>query len=468
MSRTGREVSGGRQAAAIAAILCSVVATVALLVFLLNNAVWLVVGVLAIGGLGGGGWVAITERMPRRAWGLAVTALGLVGLIVAIVAAAANSSNVILRLLVVVGAVAGSAAATRFALQPSLYAADLPVLAPAPRRPVLICNPWSGGGKVERFQLQQRAEALGVEVVMLDKGLDLEQLARDAIARGADCIGMAGGDGSQALVAAIAIEAGIPFVCISAGTRNHFAQDLGMDKDDPAAGLIAFTEGVDRRIDYATVGERLFVNNVSLGVYATVVQEESYRAEKLGTTQKLLPELLSSTSEPFDLQFADPAGHVIDGAFVVLVSNNPYVSGMSPDTFQRRSLDTGTLGVLAVTTRTGAAAAALMARTTLGRGKSDPNLHEFAVTEFEVRSRSGHAYAGIDGEALELPTPLAFRSHPGGLVLRVPAANVAAAAQRRARGFSLADLWSVALGRQPQRLRDRYRPATHVRQGDHE
>ena len=70
---------------------------------------------------------------------------------------------------------------------------------------------------------------------MLDHGLDLEQLARDAIARGADCLGMAGGDGSQALVASIAVECGVPFVCVTAGTRNHFAQDLGLDREDPRA-----------------------------------------------------------------------------------------------------------------------------------------------------------------------------------------------------------------------------------------
>ena len=96
-----------------------------------------------------------------------------------------------------------------------------------PKHPVLICNPWSGGGKVEKFGLLERARELGVDTVLLDHGLDLEQLARDAIAGGADCLGMAGGDGSQALVASIAIEHDLPFVCVAAGTRNHFALDLG-------------------------------------------------------------------------------------------------------------------------------------------------------------------------------------------------------------------------------------------------
>ena len=90
---------------------------------------------------------------------------------------------------------------------------------------------------------------------MLDHGLDLEQLARDAIARGADCLGMAGGDGSQALVASIAVECGLPFVCVSAGTRNHFAQDLGLDRDDPRKSVYAF-RGRDRTADRLRHGQR--------------------------------------------------------------------------------------------------------------------------------------------------------------------------------------------------------------------
>ena len=136
------------------------------------------------------------------------------------------------------------------------------------------------------------AAELGVETVMLDHGLDLEQLARDAVARGADCLGMAGGDGSQALVASIAVEHGLPFVCVSAGTRNHFALDLGLNRDDPRESMYAFRDAVERRVDYATVNDRFFVNNVSLGVYAKIVQEESYRDAKLDTTKVLLPEML--------------------------------------------------------------------------------------------------------------------------------------------------------------------------------
>ncbi len=183
---------------------------------------------------------------------------------------------------------------------------------------------------------------------MLDHGLDLEQLARDAIARGADCLGMAGGDGSQALVASIAVECGVPFVCVSAGTRNHFAQDLGIDRDDPRNSVYAFRDAIERRIDYATVNERFFVNNVSLGVYATIVQQDSYRDAKVETTKAMLPEMLGRTEVPFDLQFTTPDAVEVDGAFLIQVSNNPYTLDSSIDSGQRRRVDTGELGVIAI------------------------------------------------------------------------------------------------------------------------
>jgi diacylglycerol kinase family enzyme len=318
-----------------------------------------------------------------------------------------------------------------------------------PWRPVLLCNPWSGGGKVERFGLKAMADELGVDAVFLDKGLDLSELARDAVARGADCLGMAGGDGSQALVAAIAHEYDIPFVCISAGTRNHFAQDLGLDKEDPRQGMIAFRDGVERFIDYATVADRLFVNNVSLGVYGTIVQQESYRNAKLETAMRMLPGLLSREAEPFDLQFTTPDGVEIEDPFVLQISNNPYVWTPSPEFAQRSTMDSGKLGVFAVNAGNGHEAAEIIERVLTGQQQHDQYLHEFTAERFGVRSRSGKAFAGIDGEAVELETPLEFRSHPRGLRMLVPEDVIAASERRRSGGYGREGLREVLSGRQP-------------------
>ena len=311
---------------------------------------------------------------------------------------------------------------------------------------MLICNPWSGGGKVDKFGLVELANELGVETVMLDHGLDLEQLARDAIARGADCLGMAGGDGSQALVASIAVECGVPFVCVSAGTRNHFALDLGIDRDDPRNSLYAFRDAVERRIDYATVNGRFFVNNVSLGVYATIVQQDGYRDAKVETTKALLPEMLGKTDKPFDLQFTEPDGTEVDGAFLIQVSNNPYVLGSS-STPRNDAASTPASSASSPSPEPPGRTPPAWSRwppsvnaTAAATGTSSP------PRRFEVRSRSGKAFAGVDGEALEMDTPLEFRIHPGGLRLLVPEGNLEIGASAAGPRRQLRELLHVARG----------------------
>jgi diacylglycerol kinase family enzyme len=436
---------------AIGAMLAGVLLLVAVVVILVGNLGYLFVGLVGLALTVAGAWWMITERMPRRAVGIAGVVVGIGVMVAAVVGAISGAERVVLRLVIVAVLLAASVGLARLALLDDLRERERrrPRVVSPPKHPVLICNPWSGGGKVKRFGLVALAEELGVEVVMLDHGLDLEQLARDAVARGADCLGMAGGDGSQALVASIAIEHDLPFVVVSAGTRNHFALDLGIDRDDPRRSMYAFRDAVERRIDYGCVGGRLFVNNVSLGVYATIVQQDGYRDAKAETTRELLPELLGRAEEPFDLQFTEPDGAEVDGAFLIQISNNPYVLGATLDASQRRRLDSGTLGVVAVTAATGAEAAAVVALGTLGQRRRSRSWHEFTVGRFEVRSRSGKAFAGVDGEALELDTPLEFTIHPRGLRLLVTEDNVLAAEKRRARDVSLGDLVALARGIDP-------------------
>src|SRR3954451_10175593 len=124
--------------------------------------------------------------------------------------------------------------------------------APA-RRPVLFINPRSGGGKAEHAGLQERAAALGIEPILLEPGRDLAALAARAVDQGADVLGMAGGGGSLAVVAAAARAHDLPFVCVPAGTRNHFALDVGVLRQDVIGALSAYTHALERRIDIAEV-----------------------------------------------------------------------------------------------------------------------------------------------------------------------------------------------------------------------
>jgi diacylglycerol kinase family enzyme len=448
MPDTNRTPASRPRVLALVSLVAVVLPTVALIIFLVRNGVYVALGLAGLALGVAGGWWAITKRAIRRLCGMIGMVAGAALLVASLLGAGSEDWQSFVRALVCVGllAVAVVTARAAFAARLRTTATNETHYATRPSHPVLLCNPWSGGGKVETFGLVELATSLGVETVMLDQGLDLAQLARDAIARGADCLGMAGGDGSQALVASIAVQHDLPFVCVAAGTRNHFALDLGLNRRDPRHSVYAFRDAIERRVDYATVNDRFFVNNVSLGVYATIVQQEGYREAKAATTRRLLPELLGDAQQPFDLSFATPDGTDIDGSFLIMVSNNPYVLGASPDTSQRLRLDTGRLGVFAVTAATGAQAAEVLTLALAGQGSRSRHAFEFSCEALEIRSRSGTAYAGIDGEALELETPMIFLSHPEGLRLLVPEGNVEIALKRQSHGVRLHDLFLLAKG----------------------
>jgi diacylglycerol kinase family enzyme len=266
---------------------------------------------------------------------------------------------------------------------------------------------------------------------VLTPGSDLLQLARDAVARGADVVGMAGGDGSQALVASVASDAGVAYVCVPAGTRNHLALDLGLDRDDVVGALDAFGEADERRIDLATVNDRVFVNNVSLGVYAEIVQSPEYRDAKRETTMRKLSELLGPDAPRFGMRLRSPDGQVHEGPELILVSNNPYVLSSFGGFGTRARLDTGELGVVAVQVEGSADVAALLAAQSAGQAQRYPGWHEWQANEVVVEADEPLA-AGVDGEALVLDPPLVFRTQPRCLRVRVPrhAPGVSPAAQR--------------------------------------
>ena len=317
---------------------------------------------------------------------------------------------------------------------------------PAARHGVLIMNLKSGGGKAEKFHLEDECRARGIEPVVLQRGDDLLQLARDAIDRGADVVGMAGGDGSQALVASVAAERGVPMVVIPAGTRNHFALDIGLDRDDVVGALDAYGEAREQTIDLADVNGRIFVNNVSLGLYATIVRSPEYRDAKRETALAALPEMLGPGSEPFDLRFTTPDGVSHEGAHVIQVSNGPYGTTTGGITSRPR-MDTGQLGVFSLVVPDALAATRAIAALTT----AEPALYEgylsWATPTFEVASASPIA-VGLDGESLEMDPPLVFTSRPGVLRLRLPLQAIGYSPAARATGVKgLLGLWRVVLGR---------------------
>src|SRR5262250_2568517 len=284
-----------------------------------------------------------------------------------------------------------------------------------PQRAFLIMNPRSGGGKVAKFGLKDKAEALGAEVALLEGPgqVDVAALAQGAVADGVDLLGVAGGDGTQALVAGIAAEYDLPFLVISAGTRNHFAMDLGLDRENPAACLDALTgDGVEQRIDLGIIGDRTFVNNASFGAYAEVVESPAYRDDKRGTTLQMLPDILSGHR---GATLTARAGETtVAGPQALLVSNNPYQGGDIAGLSRRARLDAGTLGVVAVTVDSALQAA------TLVRGTRGQGLTTLTADEVVVDADAPEIPVGIDGETVMMPTPVRCAIEPGALRVRVP------------------------------------------------
>jgi len=350
-------------------------------------------------------WHGVLHRGVVRAAGLMLAVAALGG------ALALLLGRDPLAVIVVAAAAVAALTAARAAFA---VPAKLAPVAP-PKRPVLFFNPRSGGGKASRLRLAEEARRRGIEGVELAPGKNLTELVDDALARGADALAMAGGDGSQAVVAAAAARAGIPYACIPAGTRNHFALDLGVNRDDVVGALDAFVHGGERLVDLAEVGGRVFVNNVSLGLYAEAVQHAGYRDAKLRTLLDTIPEVADTDARVPPLRWRDADGLVHEGGLALLISNNPYRLGRALGAGTRPRLDTGRLGVAVIVPAGGTR-----------RGV----LELWSSPSIEVDGE-GALPAGIDGEAALLEPPLRFAIRPAALRVRIstehPGASPAAA-----------------------------------------
>lgn len=255
----------------------------------------------------------------------------------------------------------------------------------------LIVNPRSGDGGVDK--LLEAARARGIDTHVLRIGDDAAELARGS---DATAIGMAGGDGSLAEVAAVAAARDLPFVCVPFGTRNHFARDAGLDRDDPIGCLAAFEDRVERRVDLGFAGDRPFLNNVSLGLYATLVQRRERHRRRSDAFARLraLATLTSHRRVPL----------LLDGerlrADVLLVASNAYaIEALSLG--ERERLDEGRLHAYTA-------------------GLLPSTWQERAGERFEVDSPRERLRVAIDGEPAELPTPIAFRIEPSALRVLLP------------------------------------------------
>ena len=392
-----------------------------------------------------GWWAFTTSRVWKRRLNIALAVLVVANVLVGLVQVGLRAVVGVLALAI---GTLGYAAAARRALGPAVAPASVGPATP-PARPWLLVNPGSGGGKAARLGLAAAARARGVQVHELAPGDDPQALVRQAVAAGADAVAVAGGDGSLGLVAAVAVEADVPFVCVPAGTRNHFAADLGLDRADPLAALEAFA-GSERRIDVGVVGERMFLNNVSLGAYADLVADPGYRAEKLATVHAVLPGALRGERALLPVAFQDPQGRRYQDVLMLLVANNGYELSGGAVLGARERLDGGVLQVSALRARTGAKLAGLAARIAARRARPGADWAQWTTTALRVEAPLARLPAGIDGEAVTLAPPLEFRVLPLALrVLLPPALRPRAAQARLGSWATVRRLWAVAGTRRP-------------------
>ncbi|HEY6533831.1 MAG TPA: diacylglycerol kinase family protein [Acidimicrobiales bacterium] len=412
-----------QRTAAVASLVLGLAGLVLLVWSTIDNIGYFLIVIAAAALLLVAGFSALTSTGGMRLVSAIATVVA--GLVVVVATIVRISTLGYFRWSSVVGAalVLGSVAAGRYALRVPPPSGDAVWAEAAGGRtsqhPVVVANPHSGGGKVVSCDLVAVAAEHGIEVVLMERGDDPGQLARAAVAAGADALGMAGGDGSLAAVAQVAAEHDLPFVVVPAGTRNHYAGDLGLDRTDPTQALAAFVRGEEHAVDYSTVNDRMFLNNVSLGLYAAAVEQPGYRDAKVETTLKVLPDLLEKGGASFDLQLEVPGQGHWDSAALIQVSNGAYE--MSGPAFGRRlHLDAGQLGVIAVDVNHGADLAAITMLAAARQVERHSGVWPWVTTELTIGSGQEKLPVGIDGEHVVLTPPLVFRVVPRGLRVLVP------------------------------------------------
>jgi len=277
--------------------------------------------------------------------------------------------------------------------------------------PVLIINPNSGSGKAKKIDLAGTATSLGIETVVRKKGQKIGKLAEKAVDRGCDHLIIAGGDGSLARVAKVAIERNVAFSCVPSGTRNHFAMDLGLDRSDPAKALDAAFGGVASNIDVGRIGKRVFLNNMSFGIYADAIGESGYRSHKAKSLAQAADENVKDPDAGISVK--QPSGKVHDDIDVLLVSNNPYRFIGAPDFAGRASLDTGLLGVILTDRASGK-------HTKLKHSQ----VKRWSAPTLTVESTTKKVPVGIDGSLHKVKAPVKIYIGHGSLLVVLPAGVV--------------------------------------------
>ena len=292
----------------------------------------------------------------------------------------------------------------------------------------LIVNAGSGSGRTtpppapEALRASFERAGIAVEAHVLGDGDDLDALLETALAGNPRALVAAGGDGTVNAVAARAIEHDLPMGVLPLGTLNHFAHDLGID-DDIDAAVAVIAAGREQRVDVATANDRLFLNNASIGLYATIVVDRERQQRRLGRGKwsALLRATMAALRDPdaFEVVVQVDGRELRRRTAFLFVGNNDY-DLQGPGAGSRARLDDGLLSLYVLHPRTAAGLLWLALRTLLRGTAGARDLDAFAARALELHAREGRLQVARDGEVDALQSPVRFQVRPRALRVFAP------------------------------------------------
>lgn len=254
------------------------------------------------------------------------------------------------------------------------------------------------------------------------KGSDLRSAAEEAARSDADVVVAGGGDGTLSTVAGVLAGTQKPMGILPLGTLNHFAKDLGIPLDVAEAARVV-AAGHVRNVDVGQVNDRVFVNNSSLGLYPLMVLDRDRRQARDGAGKwQAMSFALLRVFRLFPLvtvRLTTDEGVAVRRAPLVFVGNNRYELNLF-DIGSRVCIDKGELSLYVANAHTRWGMLKLVVRAILGRLEQSRDFDSFCLSGCLIETRRRRIHVAVDGEVIELPSPLEYRTRPAGLRVCLP------------------------------------------------
>jgi undecaprenyl-diphosphatase len=270
---------------------------------------------------------------------------------------------------------------------------------------LIFVNPSSGPKATGAAELTARFANAHVEECAPDTFVErIEELAGTNI----EYIGVAGGDGSIRCVAEhLVAEGGTPsLLAIPAGTRNHFAKDVGIADLDAAqaAAKALFT----RWIDVGDVNGHVFVNNSSIGVYPRLVVHRERTERRHSKRVAALLAAWHQLREGRKLSVDVDGEHV--RAWLVFVGNGCYGDSLL-DLTGREHLDRNELDVRIAHAEGKLSRLRIATAVLFGRLDRSPLIDRRVCREVTLDLGARPIAVALDGEVEMIRSPLRYVSN---------------------------------------------------------